>query len=551
MSESANNYTEQNPKNPKTNQSTIPVTPRITTTTEAKVEKNTIPVSEVPIPESNNTIANAIENNKVFDTKDDNDSEIIFNELNRATVDENDVKNLDQLKINIPLSNVDNTSEHRRREIMKHKDNLADVYNDVTSDLQSVIEALRTYTNARDCLLDALKTVKNPENLKLSYEGVGDISADIFKKYAGQKEVKLNGANGFLALTTLTGGLRRIYLWNSGITLTLRSLSISALGKYYQEIAHEDYMYGREFGMYYYLFSDISITEYIVNNLLPQVVCGSSYADWKDIKKLSSVIAYQDFPTIMWALATMMYPNGVDVNFICSEPGCDFIHTEKTDLTKLRLLNTEILTDEMADFFRNSVNQWVYDSDLINYRKMPVFNKKIEIEYTVNDVHKKWSIALRQPTLSEFVDAGNDFLNELRKNCKLSDADMVGMYATYIYTRTYKPWIDSLSLTINYEGEEHTLIIENNGDPDNDKSINLILEEFQAESSDFISKMKEYIYSTKISHIAYYFPECPKCHKEPEMGYGGYLPYDPIQSFFTLTLMRLIRVRSNSEKMNI
>lgn len=518
------------------------------TITETKTESISL-ADQVVTPSISAELAK--DENTIFNKEADNSTnEQIFREaLEQAAGDDIEMKHLDQMGLSIPLSNAEKLIQHQKNEGLRQKDTLQEQLNDATSDIQATIEAARQYTKSREELLESLKHIKNIESLQPSFKGIGDNEADIFKKYSDKKEIHLEGDSGLLALTTITGGLRRVCLWNSGFTITLRALPIGALGQFYQEISHEDFQYGREFGMFYYLFSDISITEYIITNLLPLVICGSNYINWKDTKKLISAISYQDYPTILWAMGTMMYPSGIDVSFICSEPDCDYVHKQKVDLSKLRLLNTDIINDAMVEHFKRG-STWITDEMLVEYRKNSNLNSTIEFDYTANELHKKWKIYLKQPTIAEFVKVGNDFIGELRKKCRLSEAENVGLYTSYMFNRVYKPWIDKAELTLTKDGEDHTFIIDNSDDSNNDEAIYLILEEFQSEAPEFATKVRDYINTTKISHIAYYFPECPKCHKEPEMSYHGYLPYDPMQSFFTLTLIKLLRVQSNYEKKN-
>ncbi len=100
--------------------------------------------------------------------------------------------------------------------------------------------------------------------------------------------------------------------------------------------------------------------------------------------------------------------------------------------------------------------------------------------------------------------------------------------------------VDTTSDTFNfYDGTE-----------EKDKIIFGLLDDFQQYVPDFADKMKEYILDTKIQHICFYFPECPKCHTEPKTSYQGYIPYDPMHAFFTLALMKLLQGASTHDTPN-
>ena len=77
-----------------------------------------------------------------------------------------------------------------------------------------------------------------------------------------------------------------------------------------------------------------------------------------------------------------------------------------------------------------------------------------------------------------------------------------------------------------------------------------LLDEFQQNVDNFGDLIKDYILSTKITHIAFYYPECPDCHTVPATSYGGFIPYDPMNAFFSLGLTKLVRVASKQQQSN-
>ena len=250
-----------------------------------------------------------------------------FDDFVREHVEEyrarREYKNLEKVPLAVSCSDYEKLSDLQDKVYREHQKDIDEVLSDMTSDVHTINNAQQSLSAATECLQDSLKLIKGDlnEKLKRSVDGVGDTKATVFNKYKGEKTVTLDGAAGFMAMTALTGGIRRVYLWNSGIVLTLRNLPLDVLARYYREVNHTDYEYGKNFGVFYYLFSDLTIKEYILEHLLPVAVCGSNYARWKDIDALRSVISAQDFNTILWALAVMMYPNGAPVKFVCAEPG--------------------------------------------------------------------------------------------------------------------------------------------------------------------------------------------------------------------------------------
>lgn len=460
-------------------------------------------------------------------------------------------KNLDKMGISIPLSKIEDIQNYSLREFVQNQDKAREILNDMTSTLSSIRNSVDVFSEATNLLKEALEKLgdKIKDSLQYGYKGVGDAKATVYAKYKGQDRVTLDGAKGRMAFNSLTGGMRKITLWNSGITVTLRNIPLDALNEYYREVNHADYEYGKEFGAFYYLFADLLISEHIINNLLPIVICSSNYIHWKDTEKLKQAIAWQDFHTLLWAMGLMMHPAGATVNFVCAEEGCGHVHSEFVDLSKLRLLNTELLNDEVLDHFKKP--GWVTDEDLVEFRKKINLNKSIEFDYDDGNMPKHWKVNLKQASVFDFLTVGRDYNTELLRHYKGTDRTEVHQYNTYNIYRSFKPWIDSIEMTIKYdESNSQTFILNNDGTDDNDRTVYDILDQFQQYSKEFGDLMKDYILSTKISHIAFYFPECPKCHKEPVNGYHGYVPYDPMQAFFTLALIKLLRGTSTSESSN-
>lgn len=475
------------------------------------------------------------------DPKEEEQKELqerLFEETRGAEENENELRG--KITVNIPLSNDKKTYDHFLQ-VKAEAESDSSQFEIQDSDYNVVREAVSQHTNGRELLLEALKTIDDPEHkLTNNVRGITETGGSVKQRYAGQKSVKLSGEAGFTAFSTFAGGLRRIPLWNSGITVTLKPIPLSALGMFYNEINNQDYEYGKEFGLFYYMFADSALTEYIVRNLLPLAISGSNYIHWKDFDRLFQVISFQDYPVLLWAIALMMHPNGVPAKFVCSEPECRSTIDEEIDLSKLRLQNLDLINDQMIEHF--SKREWLKDEDLVKYRKACDFDRSFEIEST-NDTGEEviWKFAIRQPSLSDMVAAGKDFLGELRKKVSLSSRQDIGMYLACASCRTFLPWIDSVTHISGVGNDTQSVTVENTGDKFDTQSMLSALEHMQSKSEEFSKKMRDVILSTKISHIAYYFPKCPHCGTVPEFSYRGYIPYDPAQSFFILTVMKLLQ----------
>ena len=469
--------------------------------------------------------------------------------------------NTDKTPIAIPLSDKEDINKYHQREIIANLANINEVIRDMTSSVQSIGNTTQFFTANTTLLKEALQRVitrtdpeeKHPERIKEllqpSCPKVAEGLANPFSMHRGKSEVVVGGPQGMAAMEALTGGMRRVILWNSGFHILLRRLSLEQLNAFYREMNHEDYEYGKEFGMFYYLFADINIVRYIVENLLPIVIAGSNYAHWRDTEKLIQQISDQDLHVILWAMGQMLHPRGASVNFVCAEEGCGYIHNETVDLAKLRLINQDLISEEVLEYFRKSGSRT--DKDLEDFRNLINLDDTLVFEVGTGLDKKIWTVHTKQANLFDKRSVGLDYLTELRKNCSLTNPTDVHMNIIYNLNRCFKPWIKSISLTVNDEdGQPKTFVNNNDGTEEMDKLIFMLLDEFQQYVPTFPDKMKQYILDTKIQHICFYFPECPKCHAEPKTGYQGYIPYDPMHAFFTLALMKLLQGASTHDTPN-
>lgn len=452
--------------------------------------------------------------------------------------------NYNKMGISVPLSDMEKMSEAQTKEYADcaAQNKLEESLVDLTSPLQSIHASMDMFSAATNVLQESLKKIVDPKSTlaQQQYMGIGDAPAKVFDRYSdGVKTV--TGREAWIALNTLTSGIRRITLWNSGIRVTMRAVPMELLNEYSKEVSTDAYEYGKNFGAYYYLFQDLTLVETIVNKLLRVAVCGSTYeTEYNDqmFNRLLNLISWQDFHTLLLAMATMLHPNGQYIRYACGE--CGHVEEQFSDLSKLHVLDTSMINSQMIDHFKKA---HVNDADLEKYREACKLNRDIEFSYSQGDVVKKWKFTLKQCTVAEYLAVGREFNAELRKKIDVTDTDEINTYMVYNGLRCFRPWISELTLTvITPDGKEANVRYVN--DPSAEKNtdtLNMILDELQNEYPKFADLMRDYITSTQISKIAMYYPKCTKCGKEPSLSADGFIPFDPMMIFFILVLRRLYR----------
>lgn len=459
--------------------------------------------------------------------------------------------NLEKILISVPLTDFESLLRYRGKTEGRTEAEQADIEANQSSDWSVLTRALRTFTAATDSFQDSLKTVKDTSKLTDHIDTVNDKgkavtlsdkAANPYHKFQGQKEVDLSGSYGSFVVASLTGGLHRVYLWNSGFYLNIKSLPLAEIARYIRNVDSSNYEYGKTFGGWYYMFADLEINKYIIENLLPIAIGGSNYQNYRDMDKLMEVISIQDYPVILATIASVMYPNGTDINLCCGNDGCEHIETVHADLSKLHLINAELVTDDMIKHMA-STSKWVTDQDIANYKKMLNLDREIKFEYTDEmGINKKFTVVLHQNSISELVKAGEEFNERLAMTSSIRSIDEVQDYLGYNLYRGFKAWISKISFTTSTDEHQTTFSVTNN--LDNVDAIDSLLDEFRLYSSEFGTLVREYIMSTRISHIAHFYPKCPHCGKEPVNSYHGYIAFDVAQIFFILAQLKLLTIKA-------
>lgn len=499
------------------------------------------PVVEAP---KMDTSAVPMDNDQALENESLNEVQIdqLVEEMTGNNRKDPSAKNFDKMGISVPLSSPEKTVDQQTAEFTKQHENLTEAMTDLASDLNSIHASLDMFSAATDLLQGALKKIKNPSKTLVSaIGGLTDGAANAYKKLKPGEVPVLTGGSGFATFTALTGGLIKVYLWNSGVSVTMRAVPLGLIHAFQKTVRDTGYEYGKTFGAFYYLFQDLTINEFIVNKLLKVAIQGSSYVPPANsgnlVDNLLKVISWQDYHTLIWALGRLLHPTGINIRYVCGE--CGHVENVVSDLAKLHLLNADLITPEMADHFKQKYHT---DADLQKYREYLNNKKHVTFSYTQGIFKKDWDITLKDCSIAEYLEIANEYNAELYKQVALTSTDEVTEYMQFNGLRCFKPWIDRIELTTEANGDRRTVAVVNDSTDTYSKDmLNTALDELQYNYPKFSELVQDYITSTQISRIVLYYPECPQCHAVPELSNEGYLTYDPMMTFFILALRRLYR----------
>lgn len=365
---------------------------------------------------------------------------------------------------------------------------------------------------------------------------------NLSKQFKDGESISLDGKRGLAVFTALSGAVKKVYLPNSGISVTLRTIPLDVLSNFYNAVAHESWEYGREFGEFYYTYSHLRIVKSLVDIILPVAVFGSNYVNWKSKNSLLKAISYHDLNTLAWAISTMLYPQGTEINFCC--PECGGTVKEACDLTKLKITDSALISTEAAELLRNS--RTVTDDDLVKYQDALNFEKQISNVVKTPLGERSWTVTLKQANLEDYSALGDEFLENLTANSSATDSNRVTEYMFYSKLKQYKPWIKDIHCSIHENGQTNEFSIKLNGEEFDNQTLDTVLAGFRTTWPDFDTEIDKYILSTRITHTAFYMPKCPKCGAETDSVHG-FIPFDAISYFFTLCYQKLVTDRYQTE----
>ncbi len=404
-------------------------------------------------------------------------------------------------------------------------------------------DAINALSPHRDEIEDQMKRVKSslPETEDLSNvlkENTGGILNALNQTVPKRFADELIGKEADIGFTILSGGIRRVWLWNSGFYVYLRPMDLATLHAYYLMTQTEQNEHGKMYGIPYYYYGDYEIKRHFMTKVLPKIICGSNYIHWGDTERLLGAISYNDFDLLVLQAAYMLNPEGSPTSFTCSTEKCGHIEQHLSDLSKLQLINTKMVTQEAIDIMTSRSSQQFRDPDIQLYQTALGLNDEYRID--AEDVGSKstlWTFHRRVPSMAEYLTIGEDLIKILLNATHSTDIEGINDAYRYSQLLMFLPWFSKVSAGFSGNKERYSVqnVVENRSAITN--SLNRLM--MSSQSKEFSESMKKYAYDTRISQLAYYYPECPKCHTPPKDSIDGYIPFDPVKSFFTLAVRSL------------
>lgn len=327
-------------------------------------------------------------------------------------------------------------------------------------------------------------------------------------------------------------GVRSIRLFNSGMNVTLRALTIGEKDVLVNSIRLDDGQLGSALGVATHFFGDVYVKETILKFLYNNGnIISCDLQGWQDESVFFENLSINDYDAILWGLTSLMYRNGITVSYDCSSEECSHVRREKIDVERLRINNYAGVGEEAFAILNKGTKKT--PEDLKEYREKLKINTNASVEWNDSDNGSKWVFELRVPSAGEFIEYGkfySDYITTLihSEGGKITAKAVKRKYDNNS-SRALAPWIKRIyeklpdgQIGMDYEVE---------GSERAKETVPGILEQF-TNPQNIVEGIVHFMYTSRITYICYSDVPCPKCGATSKWAVEGIVPYDMQTSFF-------------------
>lgn len=329
-------------------------------------------------------------------------------------------------------------------------------------------------------------------------------------------------ADDALNLTmALINGIKKVFFYNSGFYVFIRPATQDELHEYYIECRATEFEFGYVFGQLNYIPIDIYVRKAGVK-LFKKLITSSNLENWEE--NFEKCLSFPDFDVCLWAIASLMFQNGVSAEFICHNESCRNVDKAKIDVAKMRFNDYTRLGKEALEFCASSTVKT--PEMLANYHK----NILKDCEHIV--LNDSWSLDIKCPSFIEEILDGEAYVAELADKIQTNSYADCTSYLRAKYFRIFSPFIEKI--TYKDSNGKNIFFTNKESIP---STINALQLDPEIKLADAIV---DFIKRTKISFIAYNYNRCPRCGAIPTSAVRGLIPCDVQQSFFMLVVNQLV-----------
>lgn len=380
---------------------------------------------------------------------------------------------------------------------------------------------------------DSLNRKGSDWGVKVSHEGhmLGAGRPRAKASGDGEKIVGLKAVSKIQELLGL-GGMIKVPLWHSGLYVSIKNPTDIQLLNFYETIAREKIELGKTTAGLVFTNSssyvNSAIYDLIVDCIYETSVKDVATGDLKDIIKMN------DFPILAWALAFTIYPNGYSYIRPCivNPESCQHVIEALLDIGKLLWVDRSSLNEKQRRHMSVIPRKQATKAEVLAYQA-EFENSEDNLYDTDNGI----SIAFKQPTISEHLDSGTRWIEELDEIVRdvFSDEVKQDNINRYISERA------SLTKLRNYAHYiKHINFTDDNSSADETETLERLLNQLSASPDvveGLVTKLNSFIDKSAIALVGIPRVPCPKCKKESQEDIEAHpwiIPLNPVRLFFRL-----------------
>ena len=346
----------------------------------------------------------------------------------------------------------------------------------------------------------------------------------------------LNGSTAFKAASMLINGLRKVNLYNSGFFVVLSAARLDILTKYANSARTNLGDYGRMLGKLAFIPAGVEIRAALFD-LIESIAVDSNLEGWDQPGVLRSAISSLDYNTLIWGAASLMYPRGVDIEYVCynnlpavegKDPvQCHRIEKAKIDVGNMRYNNWSLLCAEAILYVDSKTKRT--PADVKAYREK--YLQDVEEVVTISE-DGAWKAHLSIPTIAEAEESQRAYVAELLTVVQTGKPSEINQYIRAKYLNSFVPYVRKISYVDPKLQKE---IIFNDGAALANALDNLQL----APNITLGDKIVDFIASKTVTHICFTHHPCPKCGQYPKDAVSRLIACDPEFAFFQWAIFQL------------
>ena len=378
-------------------------------------------------------------------------------------------------------------------------------------------------------ITDVFKNTEGPVGGKKKIDD--KVYGDAFSSKVNSRPLQttsiVGGEKAFHTAMALISGIRRVSMYNSGFNVTIRPPLLSELHQFYMRARSASQEFGRQFGQYAFIPADIEL-KIAGMELFKSLILDSNLANWKESGVIEENLSIFDYDTCLWGMASLMFPEGTEVEMFCNKRNCNFVDKAKVDIVKMRFNDYSRINNDAIKFVCSSDTTKPRTTEDLKIYKSQMLNESEVLQLT-----DEWSISVETPSVAKYIEDGSTYVADMASRIQMRNSLDVGDYIRCKYFRIFAPWIKQISFldkrTGHYNHWQDPIKM-----PD-------IIETLQLDKNQIPldTKLTEYMNKKRVSYFGYLYSGCPKCKTVPDMAINGIIPCDMQQSFFTLTMDRI------------